>query len=243
MLIKFDVEVFFLGLFGAATMLLGGVLAIFESDLKKVVAYSTLSQLGLITLGLGAGSVEWRYFHLLSHAFFKSILFICVGVRILGFFHNQQGSKVSLTFSRITRVCFFGSLFSMGGVFFLSGFFSKHILFLFFFGGGFGWGFRLLFIVGVLLTSVYVFRLLAHQVAGGAVSGVFGAGFFFGLPFFLSGFFSKIAFSGGFTSFGLGFFFGWFFWGGLFVFLLSSQFSVFVGEMVFFGFFLSFLLP
>ena len=135
----------FLAVFGVATMLLGGLLARFEPDLKKVVAYSTLSQLGLIVFGLGASSTRWRFFHLLTHAFFKSLLFVCVGVSILSFFHNQQGSKTGISLSFFGRVIFLRSLLSMAGLFFLRGFFSKHLVFLFLFGEGFGVVFCALF--------------------------------------------------------------------------------------------------
>ena len=84
-LIKFGLQGGPLVIFGSLTIVLGGAYAVVESDLKKVVAFSTLSQLGLIVFCLGAARAEFRFFHLLAHAFFKSLLFVRVGVGIMGF--------------------------------------------------------------------------------------------------------------------------------------------------------------
>lgn len=71
--------VFFIGVI---TIFISGLGANFETDLKKIIALSTLSQLGVIIIILGLGSLELAFFHLLSHALFKSLLFICAGVYI-----------------------------------------------------------------------------------------------------------------------------------------------------------------
>lgn len=71
---------------GTFTILMAGGAAIFEIDIKKIIALSTLSQLGAIMIALGAGSPILSYFHLLSHAFFKAMLFMCAGMVI----HNMK---------------------------------------------------------------------------------------------------------------------------------------------------------
>lgn len=71
---------------GTFTILMAGGAAIFEIDKKKIIALSTLSQLGAIMIALGAGSPILSYFHLLSHAFFKAMLFMCAGLVI----HNMK---------------------------------------------------------------------------------------------------------------------------------------------------------
>jgi NADH-quinone oxidoreductase subunit L len=72
-------------------MLIGALCALGERDLKKVVAFSTLSQLGLLIMAISSFSFQAGFFHLIAHAFFKSILFIRVGYSILASSHNQQG--------------------------------------------------------------------------------------------------------------------------------------------------------
>jgi NADH:ubiquinone oxidoreductase subunit 5 (subunit L)/multisubunit Na+/H+ antiporter MnhA subunit len=64
---------------GLCTILLGGFCALYEADLKKLVAFSTLSQLGLLIVGNGLHELDVMFGHLIRHAFFKSVLFVCVG--------------------------------------------------------------------------------------------------------------------------------------------------------------------
>jgi len=111
---------------GAATALMGGALACAQHDVKKVLAYSTISQLGFMFLALGAGSAEAALFHLTTHAFFKSLLFLGAGV-IIHAAHTQDmrlmgglGRSMPITAGTFTV----GTL-ALAGVFPLSGFFSK----------------------------------------------------------------------------------------------------------------------
>jgi len=81
---------------GTCTILIAGGAAILEIDIKKIIALSTLSQLGVIIIVLGAGSPILSYFHLLSHAFFKAILFICAGLVIHNIKDYQDIRKMGL---------------------------------------------------------------------------------------------------------------------------------------------------
>lgn len=111
---------------GVATALMGGVLACVQHDVKKVLAYSTISQLGFMFIALGAGSAEVALFHLITHAFFKSLLFLGAGV-IIHSAHTQDmrlmgglGRHMPITAGTFTV----GTL-ALAGIFPLSGFFSK----------------------------------------------------------------------------------------------------------------------
>lgn len=112
-------------LLGGVTMFVGGVCALSERDLKKVVAFSTLSQLGFLMVILSSYSFSTGFFHLITHAFFKSMLFIRVGYLILSRAHNQQGIRMSGA-SLTLRVIAWVRLLSMRGCLFFGGFFSKH---------------------------------------------------------------------------------------------------------------------
>ena len=111
---------------GAITAVVGGLLAAVQHDVKKVLAYSTISQLGLMFMGLGAGSVLAAMYHLVTHAFFKSLLFLGAGV-IIHSAHTQDmremgGLRKHMPVTWITVLV--GSL-ALAGVAPLSGFFSK----------------------------------------------------------------------------------------------------------------------
>ena len=114
---------------GSTTMLLAGSVACVESDLKKVVALSTLSQLGIMIISLGASQKTYCFFHLISHAWFKALLFLCVGVCIHSNFGTQDFRSfnqlnASLTPSVFTTV----SCLSLIGFAFTSGFYRKDII-------------------------------------------------------------------------------------------------------------------
>jgi len=90
-LLKLEVGGLLILLLGSRTILIGAICALAERDLKKVVAFSTLSQLGLLMIVIAGFSFQIGFFHLITHAFFKSVLFIRVGLLILSSSHNQQG--------------------------------------------------------------------------------------------------------------------------------------------------------
>ncbi len=112
---------------GAITALFMGFLGIIQNDIKRVVAYSTLSQLGYMTVALGASAYSAAIFHLMTHAFFKALLFLGAGSVIIGMHHDQDirhmgGLWKYMKFTWITSLI--GSLALIGTPFF-SGFFSK----------------------------------------------------------------------------------------------------------------------
>ena len=112
---------------GATTALFMGFLGIINNDIKRVVAYSTLSQLGYMTVALGVSAYNVAIFHLMTHAFFKALLFLAAGSVIIGMHHEQDMRKMGGLFRKmpITAItCWIGSLALIGTPFF-SGFYSK----------------------------------------------------------------------------------------------------------------------
>ena len=112
---------------GAVTALFMGLLGIIQNDIKRVVAYSTLSQLGYMTVALGASAYSVAIFHLMTHAFFKALLFLAAGSVIIGMHHDQDirnmgGLRKYMPITWITSLI--GSL-ALIGTPFLSGFYSK----------------------------------------------------------------------------------------------------------------------
>ena len=117
----------FIMIIGAITALFMGFLGIIQNDIKRVVAYSTLSQLGYMTVALGASAYSVAVFHLMTHAFFKALLFLGAGSVIMGMHHNQDirymgGVRKYMPITWITSLL--GSLALIGTPFF-SGFYSK----------------------------------------------------------------------------------------------------------------------
>merc|ERR1719433_1865283 len=111
-------------------MIIAGITAIIEIDIKKIIALSTLSQLGIIILILGIGNPVLAYFHLLSHAFFKAILFICAGIIIHNIKDYQDIRKIRISKNFIpivTSVILIANI-SLCGLPFLRGFYSKDII-------------------------------------------------------------------------------------------------------------------
>jgi NADH-quinone oxidoreductase subunit L len=148
---------------GAITALFMGFLGIIQNDIKRVVAYSTLSQLGYMTVALGASAYSVAIFHLMTHAFFKALLFLGAGSVIMGMHHDQDirnmgGLRKYMPITWITSLI--GSLALIGTPLF-SGFYSKdsiieatklsHIP-----GSGFAY-FAVL--AGVFVTAFYSFRM------------------------------------------------------------------------------------
>lgn len=112
---------------GAISALFLGLVAMVQTDIKRIVAYSTLSQLGYMVVALGASAYSAAVFHLMTHAFFKALLFLAVGSVILGMHHDQDirnmgglGKYMPWTYA----TALIGSL-ALVGVPFFSGFYSK----------------------------------------------------------------------------------------------------------------------
>jgi NADH-quinone oxidoreductase subunit L len=112
---------------GALTALFAATIAIAQTDIKKVLAYSTVSQLGYMFLAAGCGGYTGAIFHLVTHAFFKALLFLGAGAVILAMHHEQDIMKMGGLLRRIplTRVVFFCGVYAISGFPFASGFFSK----------------------------------------------------------------------------------------------------------------------
>ncbi|RPE72848.1 NADH dehydrogenase subunit L [Tibeticola sediminis] len=158
-----DTALSFVLVIGAITALFMGFLGIIQNDIKRVVAYSTLSQLGYMTVALGVSAYSAGVFHLMTHAFFKALLFLGAGSVIMGMHHDQDirhmgGLRKYMPITWITSLI--GTLALVGTPFF-SGFYSKdtiieavqasHLP-----GSGFA-AFAVL--AGVFVTSFYSFRL------------------------------------------------------------------------------------
>jgi len=125
-----DVALSFIMVIGAITALFMGFLGMVQNDIKRVVAYSTLSQLGYMTVALGASAYSVAVFHLMTHAFFKALLFLAAGSVIIAMHHNQDirymgGLKKYMPITWITSLI--GSL-ALIGTPFLSGFYSKETI-------------------------------------------------------------------------------------------------------------------
>jgi len=158
-----DTALSFVMVIGAITALFMGFLGIIQNDIKRVVAYSTLSQLGYMTVALGASAYSVAIFHLMTHAFFKALLFLAAGSVIIAMHHNQDirkmgGLRKYLPITWITSLI--GSLALIGTPFF-SGFYSKdsiieavhasHLA-----GSGFAY---FAVTAGVFVTAFYSFRM------------------------------------------------------------------------------------
>jgi NADH-quinone oxidoreductase subunit L len=122
-----DTALSFVMIIGAITALFMGFLGIIQNDIKRVIAYSTLSQLGYMTVALGASAYPVAIFHLMTHAFFKALLFLAAGSVIIGMHHDQDirnmgGLKKYMPVTWITSLI--GSLALIGTPFF-SGLYSK----------------------------------------------------------------------------------------------------------------------
>ncbi|PFH04652.1 NADH-quinone oxidoreductase subunit L [Collimonas sp. PA-H2] len=158
-----DTALSFILIIGSITALFMGFLGVIQTDIKRVVAYSTLSQLGYMTVALGASAYSVAVFHLMTHAFFKALLFLGAGSVIIGLHHDQDmrnmgGLRKYMPITWITSLV--GSLALIGTPFF-SGFYSKdsiieaaHASTLF--GSGFAY-FAVL--ASVFVTAFYSFRM------------------------------------------------------------------------------------
>lgn len=158
-----DTALSFILVIGAITALFMGFLGIIQNDIKRVVAYSTLSQLGYMTVALGASAYSVAVFHLMTHAFFKALLFLAAGSVIIGMHHDQDirnmgGLRKYMKITWITSLL--GSLALIGTPLF-SGFYSKdsiieavhesHL-----WGSGFAY---FAVVAGVFVTAFYSFRM------------------------------------------------------------------------------------
>ena len=160
----------FVLIIGSITALFTGLLGLIQNDIKRVIAYSTLSQLGYMVAAAGVSAYSASLFHLMTHAFFKALLFLAAGSVILALHHEQDirkmgGLKSKLPITYITSLI--GSLALIGFPGF-SGFFSKDALIeaighADIFGASFAYACVL---IGVFITAVYTFRLFFRVFHG-----------------------------------------------------------------------------
>ncbi len=151
---------------GISTALLAATIAIKQNDIKKVLAYSTVSQLGYMFLGLGVGAYSGAVFHVITHAFFKALLFLAAGSVIHAMHHEQDIRKMGGLRSKlpITHLTFLIGCIAIAGVPPFSGFFSKdEILAAAFAKNPIYW---FLGLVGAAMTAFYMFRLYATTFLG-----------------------------------------------------------------------------
>jgi NADH-quinone oxidoreductase subunit L len=155
-----------IAIIGLATALFSATIAIKQNDIKKVLAYSTVSQLGYMFLGLGVGAYTGAVFHVMTHAFFKALLFLGAGSVIHAMHHEQDirnmgGLKKKLP---ITHITFLLGCIAISGIPPFSGFFSKdEILAAAFTHNKIYW---VLGVAGAAMTAFYMFRLYATTFLG-----------------------------------------------------------------------------
>ena len=151
----------YLFLIGILTIVIAGMTAIIEIDIKKIIALSTLRQLGVMIIILGIGNPILSFFHLISHAFFKAILFICAGIiihnikdyqdiRKIGIRHNNLNFCISIILVANIRLC---------GLPFLRGFYSKDLIIEIIIIKGINIIIFFILIFGTMLTVIYSCRL------------------------------------------------------------------------------------
>jgi NADH-quinone oxidoreductase subunit L len=154
---------------GLATLLVAGTIALVMTDLKRAIAYSTMSQIGYMIMGVSIGAYSAGMFHLMTHAFFKALLFMAAGSIISAMANKQNIDEMSgfgkaMRFTSIAFVCGGLALAAFPGT---SGFFSKdEILAYAHARGGMYDVFQILGYVGALLTAIYTFRLIFRVLPG-----------------------------------------------------------------------------
>ena len=157
---------------GAFTLVLAGLIALVQVDIKRVIAYSTMSQIGYMFLGAGLGAYANAMFHLMTHAFFKALLFLAAGIVIHALAGEQDMRRMGglrRVLPRTSLAFLVGSL-ALSGIPPLSGFFSKDAILASALDAG--WYGQLLFAVGLagaFLTGLYTFRMV-FLVFGGEQS-------------------------------------------------------------------------
>jgi NADH-quinone oxidoreductase subunit L len=154
---------------GAATLLIAGTTALAQTDLKRVIAYSTMSQIGYMIMGVSVGAYAAGLFHLMTHAFFKALLFMAAGSLIAAMAGEQsldrmRGFRRAMPF---TYLAFLIGGLALSGVPPFSGFFSKdEILLITAERGGWHWALYVIGYIGAGLTAVYTFRMIFRAFYG-----------------------------------------------------------------------------
>ena len=177
------------GLIGAVTLLMAGFAALAQTDIKRVLAYSTMSQIGYMFLALGAGAFDAAIFHLMIHAFFKALLFLSAGAVIISCHHEQDMRRLGGLWRKLP-LAYMG--FIVGGAALVAlplvtaGFYSKDEILWQELAAGLQ-GLLIAGLVGAFLTSLYTVRLIigifhGEMKSDGARQAKAGRGFAHGLP-------------------------------------------------------------
>lgn len=150
------------GAIGALTLVVAGFCALAQTDIKRILAYSTMSQIGYMFLALGVGAWQVAVFHLMTHAFFKALLFLASGAVIISVHHEQNIFKMGGLWKKIPLV--FASFVIGGGAlvalpFITVGFYSKEAILWETYATGNQWLFYM-GVFGAFLTSIYTFRMI-----------------------------------------------------------------------------------
>jgi NADH-quinone oxidoreductase subunit L len=145
---------------GSITALLAAVMAIFAYDLKRVLAYSTISQLGYMVYAIGTGDIFASQFHLLSHSVFKALLFLGAGavIHTVGTRDMRQMGRQNVQMPFVRTVFIFGAL-ALAGIPILNGFWSKELVLESGLAEGPGWAYVLM-VIGAGLTAFYTYRMV-----------------------------------------------------------------------------------
>nr|UYB78230.1 NADH dehydrogenase subunit 5 [Alectorobius capensis] len=191
----------FLLFFSVLTMLMAGMGAMVETDLKKIIALSTLSQLGLMMMILSMGKVDLSFFHLMTHALFKAMLFLCAGFMI----HSSIGSQ-DIRFmgnfylsNPVIGVAFSLANMSLFGIPFLSGFYSKDLILEYTYMSSENLLLMVMVIVATVCTSIYSLRVMFYSLWKGGLKMVdfnYHWSMWMELPILIMGFFVLIFGSG-----------------------------------------------
>ena len=146
---------------GAVTAFFAATIALVQTDIKRVLAYSTISQLGYMFMGVGAGAFAAGIFHVMTHAFFKGLLFLCAGSIIHALDGEQDMSRMGALWRRmpITYATMLAATLAISAVPGFSGYFSKDLILERTFAAGFA-GLWLIGVITAGLTAFYMFRLL-----------------------------------------------------------------------------------
>jgi NADH-quinone oxidoreductase subunit L len=157
---------------GAVTLLVAGTIGLVVTDLKRVIAYSTMSQIGYMIMGVSSGAYVAGLFHLMTHAFFKALLFMAAGSVIAAMAGQQNldrmgGFRKAMPF---TFGCFVVGGLALAGIPPFSGFFSKdEILLVIGEEGGWHWALYVAGYVGAFLTAIYTWRMIFRAFFGAPV--------------------------------------------------------------------------
>ena len=156
----------FILIVGSITCIFASSVAVFQNDIKRIIAYSTCSQLGYMFMAIGSSAYTLAYFHLLSHAFFKALLFLGAGSVIHSMSDEQDIKKMGGLYNKIplTYITMLIGSLSLVGLPFLSGYYSKDLILEIIYLNDYEYSFYffLMGVIGVLFTSIYSLRLLVY---------------------------------------------------------------------------------